>query len=104
MDPFKKISHNYTFSIQEDHLHVECGPHIEEQDDDSPPFYITLNAHNRFLHNYMLDLGASHNLMPNYVIMEVGLDITKPYHDPYTFDSRRVRCLGLIKYLVLSLT
>ena len=26
------------------------------------------------------------------------------YHDIYLFDSKRVKCLGVIKYLVVSLT
>lgn len=33
----------------------------------------------------------------------LGLDITMPYKDLYSFDSRKVRCLGLIKDLVVAL-
>ena len=33
----------------------------------------------------------------------LGLDITRPYRDLYSFDSREVKCLGLIKYLVVAL-
>ena len=51
----------------------------------------------------MLDSGASHNLMPKAVMDELGLEVTKPYHDLFSFDSRKVRCLGLIKYLVINL-
>lgn len=51
----------------------------------------------------MLDLGASHNLMPKYIMDHLKLDITKSYHDLYTFDSKRVLCLGLIKDLVVTL-
>lgn len=56
-----------------------------------------------FLHNAMLDLGASHNLTPKMIMDNLGLDITRPYKDLYSFDSRKVRCLGLIKDLVVSL-
>lgn len=56
-----------------------------------------------FLHNTMLDSGASHNLMPKVIMDNLGLDITKPYKDMYLFDSRKVKCIGLIKYLVVSL-
>ena len=35
---------------------------------------------------------------------ELGLSITKPYHDLFSFDSRKVKCLGLIKDLVVNLT
>ena len=35
---------------------------------------------------------------------ELGLDITKSYHDLFSFDSRKVKCLGLIKYLAISLS
>ena len=35
---------------------------------------------------------------------ELGFDITKEYHDLYTFDSKKVKCVGVIKDLVESLT
>ena len=51
----------------------------------------------------MLVSGASHNLMPKIIMDNLGLYITIPYKDLYSFDSRKVRCLGLIKDLVVSL-
>jgi len=52
----------------------------------------------------MLDYGASHNLMPLLVMEHLGLEITKPYKDLYSFESKRVKCLGMIKDLVVNLT
>ena len=72
-------------------------------DDEVPPFYVTLRIHDLFLHNSMFDSGASHNLMPKEVMDNLGLDITIPYTNLYSFDSRKVKCLGLIKYFVVSL-
>jgi len=51
----------------------------------------------------MLDSSASRNLMANAVMEKLGLDITRPYKDLYSFDSRKVRCLGLIKDLCVTL-
>ena len=34
----------------------------------------------------------------------LGLAITKHYHDLYAFNSRPVKCLGVIKDLVVNLT
>ena len=34
----------------------------------------------------------------------LGLDITRPYKDLYSFDSRNVKCLGLIKDLCVNLS
>ena len=51
----------------------------------------------------MLDLGASHNLMPKSIMDHLKLNITKSYHDLYTFDFKRVPYLGLIKDLVVTL-
>lgn len=68
-----------------------------------PPFFVTLKAHDSMLYNCMLDSGASHNLMPKIIMEHLNLDITISYHDLYTFDSKRVPCLGLIKYLVVTL-
>ena len=72
-------------------------------EDEVPPFYVTLKIHDQNLHNSIFDTGASHNLMPKEIMDGLGLDITKQYKDLYSFDSRRVRCLGLIKDLVISL-
>ena len=62
------------------------------------------SIYDKLLDNCLLDFGASHNLMPKKVMDELGLEITKQYHDLYTLDSKRVKCLGVIKDLVVSLT
>ena len=67
-----------------------------------PPFDVSLNIHDKVLHNEMFDSGASHNLMPKSVMEKLNLDITRPYKDLFSFDSSQVRCLGLIKYLCVS--
>ena len=77
---------------------------IEYLKDSFPPFYISLNIHDKVLHNFLLDSGASHNLMPKVVMDELGLSITKPYHDLFSFDSRKVKCLDLIKDLIVNLS
>jgi len=41
--------------------------------------------------------------MPKAIMENLGLDITRKYHDLYSFDSGRVRCIRLIKDLVVSL-
>lgn len=51
----------------------------------------------------MLDSEASHNLMPLEVMEQLGLQITKPYKDLYSLDSKRVKCLGMIKDLLVNL-
>lgn len=68
-----------------------------------PSFYKSLDIHNKILQNEMLESGASHNFMLRTFMEKLGLDITKPYQDFYTFSSSKVRCLGLIKYLCISL-
>jgi len=90
-------------NLQDDKPTLTIGPMVEDRDDCCPPFYISLNVHDKILHNYLLDSGASHNLMPKEVMDEIGLEVTKPYHDLFSFDSRKVRCLGLIKDLVINL-
>ena len=64
---------------------------------------MSLKVDQFIVHNTMLDSGVSHNLMPKAIMEKLGLDITNPYHDLYSFDSGHVYCLGLIKYLVVSL-
>ena len=56
------------------------------------------------LHNALLDSGASHNLMPKVIMERLGLQVTRPYKDLFSFESKRVQCIGLIKYVVVGLT
>jgi len=66
-------------------------------------FYINLNIHDLILHNAMLYLGASHNLIPKAMMEKMGLEVTRPYKDLHSFDSSKVRCIGLIKDLCITL-
>lgn len=43
-----------------------------------PPFYVSLNVHDQILHNDMLDLPTSHNLMPKVIMERLRLDKTRP--------------------------
>jgi hypothetical protein len=67
------------------------------------PFYISLNIHDLILHNTMLDLGTSHNLMPKAMMEKLGLEVTITYKDLNSFDSSKVKCIGLTKYLCITL-
>jgi len=92
-------------NVEDDHLELIFGLALEGQPNDSevPPFYLSLRLHEYILHNAMFDSRASHNLMPKAIMEKLGLDITCKYHDLYSFDFGRVRCIGLIKDLVVSL-
>jgi hypothetical protein len=90
-------------SLQDENPAITVGPHIEYGSDASPSFYISLNVHDKILHNFLMDSRASNNVMPKVVMEELGLEITKPYQDLYSFDSKKVKCLGLIKDMVVSL-
>ena len=88
-----QASTNYV-NLQDDRPAVILNPMIENCEDSSPSFYVSLNIRNKILHNCLLDTRASDNLMPKAVMDELGLDITKPYHGLFPFDSRKVKCLG----------
>lgn len=93
-----------SINLQEENPTIYLGSLVQEVNDDNPtPFYLSLNIHDKLLHNCLLDSGASHNLMPKKVMDELGLQITREYHDLFTFDSSRVHCIGLIKDRVVSL-
>jgi hypothetical protein len=104
LDPKSISSSADILNIQDDKPTIVLGQMIEDRDESCPPFYISLNIHDKILHNCLLDSGASHNLMPKAVMDEIGLEITKTYHDLFSFDSRKVKCLGLIKDLAVTLT
>jgi len=91
-------------NLNDDQLELLFGPEVngKHQQGCIPPFYISLNVHDKILHNAMLDLEASHNLMPKAIMERLNLDITRPHKDLFSFDSSQVKCLGLIKYLCVT--
>jgi hypothetical protein len=90
-------------NLQDEKTTIILGPLVEDRDDSSPPFYTSLNIHDKIMHNYLMDSCTSHNLMPKTIMDDLGLEITKTYHDLYYFDSRKVKYLGVIKYLIVTL-
>jgi len=98
-----QASTNYV-NLQDDKLAVILSPMVENCEDNFPSFCVSLTIHDKILHNCLLDTGASHNLMPKVVMDELGLGITKPYHDLLSFDPRKVKCMGLIKDLAITLS
>jgi hypothetical protein len=96
-------SQDDVINLEDDKPNIIFGLHFEGARDTVAPFYITLNVHDRLLHNCMLDSGASHNVMPKAIMDRLGLEITRPYGDLYSFDSRKVKCMGMIKDLVVNL-
>jgi hypothetical protein len=92
-------------NIQNDTPTILFGLCIKETSDteEVPPLYVSLNIHGMNLHNAMLDSGTSHNLIPKVIMDELDLDVTMPYKYLFSFGSRKVKCLGLIKDLVVSL-
>ena len=100
---------SHILNMQDDYPTILFGPRVEDkghdkEDGDVPPFYISLSIHEMILYNAMLDSGTSHNLMPKAIMESLGLDITRPYSELYSFDSRKVKFLGPIKDLVITLT
>jgi hypothetical protein len=103
MGVYEPESHSDVINLEDDRPNITFGPHFKGSKDNVAPFYITLNIHDQLLHNCMLDSGASHNVMPKMIMERLGLQITRPYGDLYSFDSRNVKCMGMIKYLVVTL-
>lgn len=98
-----QASTNYV-NLQDDKLAAIFSPMIENCEDISPSFYVSLTIHDKILHNYLLDTEANHNLMPKAIMDQLGLDITNPYHDLFSSDSSKVKCVGLIKDLAITLS
>lgn len=92
-------------NLNDDQPELLFGPEVEGKPHEGgvPPFYVSLNILDKILDNSMLDSGSSDNLIPKVVMEKLGLDITRPYKDLYSFHSSKVICLGLIKDLCVTL-
>ena len=96
--------HPDILEVIDDAPNIVPRPKIENTNEEEvPPCYLSLNVHDMIFHNALLDSSAYHNLMTRVVVESLGLEITRPYKDLYPFDSKRVKCLGLIKDMVVSL-
>jgi len=92
-----------SLNLQDDCPTLLFGPQTENNRDEYvPPFYISLNVHDKVLHNVMLDSRASHNMMPKVIMEKLGLEVTRSYRDLFSFDSKHVKCLGMIKDFVVT--
>ena len=66
--------------VTDDNPTIVLGSKIDNMDDDEvPPFYMSLNVYGMVLHKAMLDSGASHNLIPEGLVESLGLEITRHY-------------------------
>lgn len=90
-------------NLQKERPMVVFGPNVEELDASTTPFYVTLVIHDPLLCKCMLDSGTLHNLKPLAMIEQLGLQINRLYNDLYSFRSRRVKCLGMIKDPMVNL-
>ena len=71
-----------SINVHDDNPTILFGPRMERNDEDEiPPFYVTLKIHEQNLHNAMFHTRASHNLMPKEIMDVLGLDITMQYKD-----------------------
>ena len=71
-----------TINLQDDRPQIYMSTLVESKSDENPPpFYLSLNIHEKLLHNCLLDSKASHNLMPKGVMEELDLEITREYKD-----------------------
>jgi hypothetical protein len=94
-----------TINVTDDQPELLFRPKVDGKIDNTivSHFYISLNIHDKILHNAMLDSSASQNLMPKVVMEKLGLDVTRPYKDFHSFDSSKVKCIRLINDLCITL-
>ena len=60
--------------VNDDAPTISFGSNLENGDEEeAPPFNLSLNVHDMVVHNAMLDSGASHNLIPKRVVESLGL-------------------------------
>ena len=69
---------------------------VDLRREDHPPFYVSLLVVKLLLHNCMLDLGASSNVMTRKVMEQLNLRVTRPYHNVCAMDAREINVVGII--------
>jgi ribonuclease HI len=64
--------------------------------EENPPFFVSLEINDQWLHNCMYDSGASSNIISKGIMQRLGLMVTRPYQNICAMDSREVETLGII--------
>jgi hypothetical protein len=71
--------------------------HFRVQNDEHPPFFMTLIMNNKSLNNCMLDTGVGANMMSLKVMQQLGLKVTRPYRNVCGFESKAIPTHGVIE-------
>lgn len=67
------------------------------------PFFTTLFISNKFVRNWMIDLGASINIIPVGVMKRLGMWVDTTGGKFYAMDSRHVPVVGIMKDVEVKL-
>lgn len=86
-DQTLNINNHDSLHIQDDSPTFLFGPRATERNEYVPTNYVNFKFHDMVLHNAMLDSVDSHNLIRMIVMDTLGLDITRPYKDLFSFHS-----------------
>lgn len=60
-------------------------------------FYMSSRIQDHVLHNYMINTGETHNIMPYNIVEKLGLECTKSIEPVLAMDSRSVKIIGEIR-------
>jgi ribonuclease HI len=71
--------------------------------EENPPFFVSLEINDQWLHNCMYDSGASSNIITKGIMQRLGLKITRPYQNVCAMDSREIETHGIIIDLPVKL-
>jgi hypothetical protein len=69
----------------------------------NPPFFVSLELNNQWLHNCMYDSGASSNIITKGIMQRLVLKITRPYQNVCAMESREIQTHGIIIDLLVKL-
>jgi len=70
----------------------------------TPPFFITFEVFNRNVHNCMVDLGASSNVMPFKVCERLNINLEESYIQIIHLDMARVKVIGELKNVLIRMS
>jgi hypothetical protein len=68
-----------------------------------PPFLLTFEFFNRNLHNFLVDLGASYNVMPLSICKKLNAFPLKIYKHVIQIDRTQVKVMGELKDVMIKM-
>ena len=83
---------------------IEAMPTMFKEKVEVPPFLLSTRIFGKNLHNCLIDLGTSYNIMPLSIVQRLGVNPQPSNRIVIQLDKTEVKVIGVLKDVQIQLT